>query len=182
MAKALVYVSSSCTELYKGSGAHMSALCALTWKMYLERYPRTKSGDPAKVFQLLGWCVPSWLWVLLLGTDSLLTTHFFPCKAFLMYFDTNTSAIETLWFSQCYREPQAWFNQALEKQTWRWLLLHRWQEYCTPTSGWGRWCIRRKNMSVCYLNMKIVFWKSIFKVVAKQRWRHFILFASSTTR
>lgn len=75
-----------------------------------------------------------------------------------------------------------WFNQALEKQTWIWLLLHRWQKYCTPTSGRGSWCIRRKNMSVCYLNKETVFWKSIFKVVAKQRLRHFILFASPMMR
>ena len=44
---------------------------------------------------------------------------------------------------------------------------------------WRRWDIRRKNTTVYYLNIKTVFWESIFKVVAKHGWRPFIPFASS---
>lgn len=41
--------------------------------------------------------------------------------------------------------------------------------------------MRRKNMTVYYLNVKITFCESIFKVVANQSWRPLILFAFSRT-
>lgn len=163
MAKALVYVSSSCAALYKGSGDHVSALCALTWKTYLGRYPHIESGDPARVFQLLGWCVPLWLQDLLLGTDLPLTIHFFPCKAFLMYFDTNISAIETdfpsvtgshrpglirLWKSKLEYDCFCTDDRVLHTNIWARQLVHKKEEHVSLLFKHGN-CVLKKYFQSC---------------------------------